>query len=126
MAALASLLAFAASSKEDVDGHLAARVAAGGDFLSENTLAYPDELGKENLIHFGRFGNFDWYFPCQFESGYWKLDEDQVLHLTYDNPEFKARQYKLAGLADGLELVEPDRGTTTTGKLLAGNRMPFF
>ncbi|MBT3400480.1 MAG: hypothetical protein HN420_10860, partial [Rhodospirillaceae bacterium] len=41
------------------------------NFLTENTLIYHGADGQENLIHFGRFGNFDWYFPCTIESGSW-------------------------------------------------------
>ncbi len=35
------------------------------NFLTENTLIYPGDDVQENLIHFGRFGNFDWYYTSR-------------------------------------------------------------
>lgn len=124
-AVLASLLICAGFVHADADQHQTDDPRGIKNFLTEHTLIYPDELGGENLIHFGRFGNFDWYFPCQFESGTWNLDPDLVLRLTYDSPRFKPRQYKLARLDDGITLTEPDGGGTTAATLVAGNRLPF-
>ena len=55
------------------------------NFLTENTIAYPGRKGEENLIHFGRFGNFDWYFPCEFESGEW------TIHIVDVSGRYKER-----------------------------------
>lgn len=96
------------------------------NFLTENTLAYPDEKGERNLIHFGRFGNFDWYFPCEFESGYWSLSSDMVLSLTYDNPRFAPRQYRLKQREDGVAMTEPASGRVAVAELLEGSHIPFF
>jgi len=110
----------------------AAAPDAGGDprgiknSLTENTLAYPDAKGEENLIHFGRFGNFDWYFPCQFESGNWRLDSDLVLSLTYDSPRYQPRRYRLARRDGGITMTEPETGTVTVAKLLEGSHIPYF
>lgn len=125
MTALASLLVFAGFSNAGADPRPIDDQDGIKNFLTENTLIYPDNQGHENLIHFGRFGNFDWYFPCQFESGSWNLDPDLVLSLTYDSPQFKSRQYRLVRLEGGITLTEPDGGGTTVAKLVAGNRLPF-
>ncbi len=96
------------------------------NFLTENTLSYPSRAGEENLIHFGRFGNFDWYFPCEFESGAWSLGDDQILSLTYDNAKFASRRFKLEHREDGIALIEPDSETFTVATLLDGNHIPYF
>ena len=96
------------------------------NFLTENTLTYPGRDGEDNLIHFGRFGNFDWYFPCEFESGDWSLGDDQILSLTYHNPRYKPRQLKLEQRDDGIALVEPGAENITVAKLREGNKIPWF
>lgn len=123
---LASALAFAGLADAAADRRDAEESRGIKNFLTENTLAYPDEKGEENLIHFGRFGNFDWYFPCQFESGYWNLDRDLVLSLTYDNPEFQPREYQLARREGAITLTEPGSGGIMVAKLLEGSHIPFF
>lgn len=96
------------------------------NFLTENTLSYPGRAGEENLIHFGRFGNFDWYFPCEFESGAWSLSDDRTLSLTYDSAKFAPRQFKLEQHEHSITLVEPGSETITMATLLDGNHIPFF
>ncbi len=123
--ALARFLLFAGVAKAGAAQGQAEDPRGIKNFLTENTLVYADEKGEENKIHFGRFGNFDWYFPCQFESGYWNLGPDMTLSLTYDNPQFKSRQYRLVRLDDAITLSEPDGGATTAAKLLTGYRLPF-
>jgi len=125
VAALVSLLVFAGSPNAGADQRDTEDRRGIKNFLTEHTLVYADKLGEENLIHFGRFGNFDWYFPCQFESGSWNLGPDLVLRLTYDSPRFTPRQYRLARRDEGIILTEPDSGGTTVAKLLEGNRLPF-
>ena len=93
------------------------------NFLTENTLIYPDRDGEENLIHFGRFGNFDWYYPCTFESGLWTLDADNVLNLTFDNQDWPDRSYRLSRNDDAVLMIEPER--TTEARLTAGNKLPY-
>ncbi|NNE83460.1 MAG: hypothetical protein HKN28_05775 [Alphaproteobacteria bacterium] len=122
---LASLLAFASFSTADANPSTTDGQRGIKNFLTEHTLVYPDKKGEENLIHFGRFGTFDWYFPCQFESGTWNLNTDRVLSLTYDNPDFQSRQYKVARQDDGITLTDPGNDSPTVGKLIAGNRLPF-
>ena len=96
-------------------------------FLTENTLIYPDADGEKILIHFGRFGNFDWYFPCKFESGSWELDPDNVLSLTYDNTDFADQTFRLTpregnkGLE--VEMIAPDR--TLAAVMEEGNTLPY-
>ena len=96
-------------------------------FLTENTLIYPGVDGEKNLIHFGRFGNFDWYFPCTIESGSWALDADNVLSLTYDNTDFAAQTLRLAPREgpDGLQvqMIAPDR--TANAVMAEGNKLPY-
>ncbi|MEP4379613.1 MAG: hypothetical protein ABJ215_09245 [Alphaproteobacteria bacterium] len=96
-------------------------------FLTENTLIYPGVDGQENLIHFGRFGNFDWYFPCTIESGSWSLDPDNVLSLTYDNTDFAARSYRLTPREDPdgvrVEMIAPER--TFAAVMEKGNTLPY-
>lgn len=96
------------------------------NFLTENTLAWPDEKGERNLMHFGRFGNFDWYFPCQFESGYWSLADDLVLSLTFDNRNYPPRTYQLDRRGDALTLTDPKTGRVAVAELLEGSHIPFF
>lgn len=126
VAILASVLAFAGLAEAAADRRDTEDPRGIKNFLTENTLAYPDEKGEENLIHFGRFGNFDWYFPCQFESGLWSLDRNLVLSLTYDNPDFQPREYQLAQRQGEITLTEPNGGRTTVAKLLEGSHIPFF
>lgn len=123
--ALTSLLVFANFSAAGATPSTSEGQHGIKNFLTEHTLVYPDKKGEENLIYFGRFGTFDWYFPCQFESGTWNLDPNQVLSLTYDNSDFQSRQYKVARQDDGITLTEPENDSTTAGKLIAGNRLPF-
>ena len=125
-AALACRLAFAGVSTAAAEPHPANGERGIKNFLTENTLAYPGREGAENLIHFGRFGNFDWYFPCQFESGDWNLADDQTLSLTYHNPAFKPRQFKLEQREDGIALIEPASENTTVAQMLEGNHIPYF
>lgn len=126
VAVLASVLAFAGLADAAADRRDAEDPRGIKNLLTENTLAYPDEKGEENLIHFGRFGNFDWYFPCQFESGYWSIDRDLVLSLTYDNSEFQPREYQLARREGDITLTEPGSDRITVAKLLEGSHIPFF
>jgi hypothetical protein len=126
VAAVAGLLAIAGYSAASADPHPAEDKRGIERLLTENTLAYPGRKGEENLIHFGRFGNFDWYFPCQFESGDWSLDDDQTLSLTYHNSNFKPRQYTLERREDGIALIEPDSENTTVAQMLEGNHIPYF
>jgi hypothetical protein len=123
--ALAGLLAFANFSAAGANPSTSEGQRGIINFLTEHTLVYPDKKGEENLIHFGRFGTFDWYFPCQFESGTWNLDPDQILSLTYDNPDYQSRQYKVTRQDDGITLTEPGNDSATAGKLIVGNRLPF-
>lgn len=95
------------------------------NFLTSNTLVYTDKDGQPNHLYFGRFDNFDLYFPCQFESGAWKLGEDMVLSLTYDNATFKPKQFRLVKTEDGFNLAAPDGAVLTTAKLLQGNHLPL-
>ncbi|MDA0239752.1 MAG: hypothetical protein O3A84_06955 [Proteobacteria bacterium] len=96
------------------------------NFLTNNTLVYTDQDGQPNHLYFGRFDNFDLYFPCQFESGAWTLSEDMVLSLTYDNATFKPRQFKLIKTKGGFNLAAPSSGAIlTTAKLLQGNHLPL-
>lgn len=93
------------------------------NFLTEHTLIYPARDGEEHLIHFGRFGNFDWYYPCTFESGLWTLDADNVLSLTYDNRKLADRSYRLSRAGESVLMIEPDR--TTEASLTVGNKLPY-
>ena len=97
------------------------------NFLTENTLVYPDADGERNLIHFGRFGNFDWYFPCTFESGSWALDADNNLSLTYDNTDFADQTFRLSpSEGDGglqVQMIAPDR--TLAAVMEEGNTLPY-
>ncbi len=124
--ALASLLALAGFSPAAAEPHPVESKPGIKNFLTENTLSYPGREGEENLIHFGRFGNFDWYFPCEFESGAWSLGDDQILSLTYDNAKFASRRFKLEHREDGIALIEPDSETFTVATLLDGNHIPYF
>ena len=96
-----------------------------GRYLIDHTLIFADEQGREHLIHFSRFGTFDWYFPCQFETGSWHLSADQLLRLTYDSSEFAPRTFHLARDDGGLFLSDPARETVTVARLQEGNRLPF-
>lgn len=125
-ALVAGLLIFtavsnAAATQEPVEGERGIK-----NFLTEHTLVFPDTEGGENLIHFGRFGNFDWYFPCQFESGDWSLADDKTLRLTYHNTDFEARQYTLVRRDDEIVLTEPGSANTTVATLREGNHIPYF
>jgi len=97
------------------------------NFLTENTLIYPGVDGEKNLMHFGRFGNFDWYFPCKFESGSWALDADNNLSLTYDNTDFADQTFRLAPSegTEGLQvqMIAPDR--TLAAVMEEGNTLPY-
>ena len=126
LAALAGLLVFAGSSNVYADPHPATSKPGINNFLTENTLSYPGREGEENLIHFGRFGNFDWYFPCQFESGEWSLADDQTLSLTYDSFKFAPQKFKLEQREDGVALIEPDSENITVAQMLEGNHIPYF
>jgi hypothetical protein len=119
LAALAVMLlpAFAARASETSSEPPAAT------FLTENTLIYPGADGQQNLIHFGRFGNFDWYFPCTIESGRWSLDADNVLRLTYDNTDFADRTIRLAPDGDWVTMVTPER--TANAVMVEGNKLPY-
>jgi hypothetical protein len=126
VAAVASLLVLAGLSAVSAEPHPADGKSGIKNYLTENTLSYPGREGEENLIHFGRFGNFDWYFPCEFESGDWTLADDQTLSLTYHSSKFEPRQFKLEQREDGIALIEPDRETITVATLLDGNHIPYF
>jgi hypothetical protein len=101
-----------------------ARDVSGAE-LTGNTLVWPGAQGEQNLIHFGRFGEFDWYFPCRFESGAWTLDANQVLHLGYVNPQLQPRQYRLSLDENGVTLTAPD-GQAIVAELKEGDRLPYF
>ncbi len=95
------------------------------NFLTKHTIIYTDKLGAKNSIYFGQFGSFDWYFPCQIESGAWKLDADQVLHLSYDTSTFEPKKYKLARTDEGITLSATESETKLTAEILAGNKLPL-
>ncbi len=122
---LVALLAFAGSANAGTDRFQTEHERGPGSFLIGYTLIFPDELGQEHLIHFSRFGTFDWYFPCQFETGSWELDADRVLRLTYDSSQFAPRTYKLAHREDGITLTEPGGENTTVARVEEGNRLPY-
>ncbi|MBT3552423.1 MAG: hypothetical protein HOF70_17010 [Rhodospirillaceae bacterium] len=100
------------------------------NFLTRNTLVYTEKDGAEHSIYFGRFDNFDLYFPCQFESGAWSLSEDHILRLTYDTAQIKPKAFKLVRLeeggkvASGISLTGAEDGEPRQAKLLEGNRLP--
>lgn len=96
-----------------------------GGFLVDHTLIFPGTDGQEHLIHFTRFGTFDWYFPCQFETGEWSLSADQVLQLTYDSRLHAPRAFQLTQRADGLVLAEQDHDTMIVAQLVEGDRLPY-
>jgi hypothetical protein len=95
------------------------------DAITDNTLVYPGSDGKENLIHFGKYGNFDWYFPCRIESGSWTLDPDGTLHLTYDNSDFAPRDYGLALDGRDIAMADPATGGRTAAEIIRGNVLPY-
>ena len=96
-----------------------------GGFLVDHTLIFSGADGQEHLIHFTRFGTFDWYFPCQIETGEWSLDADQVLRLSYDNPRFAPHAYLVTQRTDGLILAEAAAETTILAQLVEGDRLPY-
>jgi len=96
-----------------------------GGFLVDHTLIFPGGDGQEHLIHFTRFGTFDWYFPCQIETGEWSLSADQILQLTYDSRLRAPRAFQLTQDADGLVLAERDHDTTIVAQLVEGDRLPY-
>jgi len=93
--------------------------------ITENTLVYPGADGQTNFIHFSRYGSFDWYFPCQIESGRWSLEAGDELHLTYDYPGFAARTYRLAQQGDTVVMTEAESGGVTRGEIARGNTVPY-
>jgi len=92
------------------------------NFLTKHTLIYPGDDGEENLIHFGQFGTFDWYYPCTFETGSWALDAGNVLSLTYDNRKRTDRRYTLSRRGENVLMIEPER--TAVATLVPGNELP--
>ena len=41
--------------------------------FSDHTIHYTDKAsGKQHSIYFGRFGDFEKYFPCQYVDGTWR------------------------------------------------------
>lgn len=121
-------LMFAAAPAAADDG--APRQGYGAqNFLTSNTLVYTEKDGAEHSIYFGRFDNFDLYFPCQFESGSWHLGSDHILRLTYDTTLIKPKAFKLVRLdgdkaAGGIRLTGAEDGQVRQAKLLEGNRLP--
>ena len=111
------------------DGDEAERLKGFGqqNFLTGNTLSYKDEKGVPQSLYFGRFDNFDWYFPCEFESGAWKLTETDTqssnLVLSYDNAKFKPVSVRLTK-AEGSYKIRFPSGHVSTAKLEEGNRLP--
>ena len=96
------------------------------DGLVDHSLVFADTAGQEQVYYFGRFGNFDWYFPCEFESGSWTIDADRVLHLTYDNPDFAPRELNLSRNGGGLTVADArGRMGPTAAEIAAENRLPF-
>ncbi|MBT7486420.1 MAG: hypothetical protein HN673_08645, partial [Rhodospirillales bacterium] len=87
-------------------------------------LVYTEKDGAEHSIYFGRFDNFDLYFPCQFESGSWSLSEDHILRLTYDTALIKPKAFKLVRLEGSISLSVLKDGEPRQAKLLEGNRLP--
>jgi len=111
------------------DGDEAERLTGFGqkNFLTGNTLTYKDEKGIPQSLYFGRFDNFDWYFPCEFESGAWKLTETgsgtSDLALSYDNAKFKPVSVSLTR-TESLYRIRFPSGHVSTAKLEEGNRLP--
>lgn len=95
------------------------------DSLSGNTLVWPRPDGENTLIYFGRFGNFDRYVPCTFESGTWTLGPDRQLNLTYDRPSIEPQRFGLTKQGDGVAMTAPD-GSTFVAELQEGDHLPWF
>jgi hypothetical protein len=92
------------------------------NFLTKHTLIYPGEDGQENLIHFGQFGTFDWYYPYTFETGSWALNAGNVLSLTYDDRRRPDRRYALSHRGANVLMTELER--TVLATLVPGNKLP--
>lgn len=93
--------------------------------ITENTLVFPGADGQTNFMHFSRYGTFDWYFPCQIESGQWSLEAGGELHLTYDYPGFAPRTYHLAQQGDAVVMTEAESSGVTRGEIARGNTVPY-
>ena len=94
------------------------------DALVHHSLVYYDAQGKEQIYYFGRFDNFDWYFPCEFATGSWALGAGNVIRLSYDDPRFAARELRLAGAARTLTVADAG-GAPTRAEITKENRLPF-
>ncbi|MEK9677802.1 MAG: hypothetical protein VW169_05350 [Rhodospirillaceae bacterium] len=94
------------------------------NFLTEHTLLYADRQGGNNAIYFGRFGTFDWYFPCQIETGNWTLSKDNVLHLEYDTVTFKPVTYRLTRDGDQVKLLNLADGSAVMSERQPENGLP--
>lgn len=125
--AIATLAGLAAIGLAAQHAAMNARMAAAPltrDALVHHSLVFFDAQGQEQIYYFGRFDNFDWYFPCEFATGSWALDAGNVIRLSYDNPRFAARDLRLTGAGKMLTVADSG-GAPTRAEITRENRLPF-
>jgi len=94
--------------------------------FTDHTLVYRDRrTGEMNSLYFGRFGNFDRYFPCEFTDGTWWIGDGATLCLKDSSGNGRPTCLKPRIKGDAVTFFAPGGEVAMEAKLLAGNRLPF-
>jgi len=94
--------------------------------FADHTLKYKDKAsGLIFSIYLGRFGDFERYFPCQFDHGKWWVAKDGQLCIKFESKKFKGfcRVPKVEGKS--ITLSSTEGRSQTTAQFLDGNKTPF-
>lgn len=94
--------------------------------FSDHTIHYIDQAsGEQHSIYFGRFGDFEKYFPCQYVDGTWWINTKGALCLKYSTedqhkwcrkPQIRGAKVTFSSSANEILL---------TAKIVGGNKLPF-
>lgn len=94
--------------------------------FSDHTIHYIDkESGKQHSIYFGRFGDFEKYFPCEYVDGTWWINEQGALCLKYSAGDQDPSCNKPVIDGSKVTLSSSTSETLLVAKIFEGNKLPF-
>ena len=94
--------------------------------FADHTLKYKDKAsGLDFSIYLGRFGDFERYFPCQFDHGKWWITKDGQLCIEYERKKFKGFCMIPKVEGETITLSSTKGKLQTTAQFLDGNKTPL-
>jgi len=94
--------------------------------FSGHTIHYIDQAsGEQHSIYFGRFGDFEKYFPCQYVDGTWWINAKGALCLKYSTEDQHKWCRKPQIRGSKVTFSSSSNEILLTAKIVGGNKLPF-